>query len=114
MKRFRPILAAVLGLMLWVQGVALAAAPIGPIAPAQADSAMQMPCHDDAATSASDCCDSECPELAGCAMGHLSAATPIAPALLEPAANEFAATGGWPLKTAALSLPDRPPILSHD
>lgn len=117
MKRHRPLLSAVLGLMLCVQGLAIAAAPVD-VAAAQAestaDSAMAMPCHGDSAAGAPcDCCDGDCPDMASCVIGHFFAAPPSTAALFEPAAPVAVATGGWSLQTAVLSLPVRPPIASH-
>jgi hypothetical protein len=112
MKRFRPLLNAVLGLMLCVQGLAIAAAPVA-VAADEAESAMAMPCHGDAADVACDCCDGDCPDMASCVVGSFFAAMPAAPALLEAAAQAAASTGGWSLQTAVLPLPVRPPIPFH-
>ena len=117
MKRHRPLLSAVLGLMLCVQGLAIAAAPVDGVeaqAESAAESAMAMPCHGDSAASAPcDCCDGDCPDMASCAIGHFFAAPPSTAALFEPAAQVAVAAGGWSLQTAVLSLPVRPPIVFH-
>jgi hypothetical protein len=113
MKRHRPLIAAVLGLMLCVQGLAIAAAPVDMPAD-ETEAAMEMPCHGDSAELAPcDCCDGDCPDMASCAVGHFFAAPPSAVAPLEPAAQAAAAATGWSLQTAVLSLPVRPPIAAH-
>lgn len=109
MATLRPLLAAALGLMLCVQGVAIAAAPI---AAADADSAMEIPCHDGAAASAADCCDADCPDLAGCFLGHFAGA-PAAGTAASPSPRSLAAARGWSPKTAVSPLPLRPPITAH-
>jgi hypothetical protein len=113
MESLRPLVAAVLGLMLCVQGLALAAAPVDLPADETA-SAMAMPCHGDSGDVAPcDCCDGDCPDMASCVIGYFFAAPPATPAPLAPAAHLAAATDGWSLKTAVLSLPVRPPIVIH-
>lgn len=113
MKRHHPLLAAVLGLMLCVQGLAIAAAPVD-VAADEAESTMEMPCHGDSSDVAPcDCCDGDCPDMASCAIGHFFAAPPSAVAPLEPAAQVAASRIGWSLQTAVLPLPVRPPIASH-
>jgi hypothetical protein len=113
MKRHHPLLAAVLGLMLCVQGLAIAAAPVD-VQPDETEAAMEMPCHGESAdVAACDCCDGDCPDMASCAIGHFFAAPPSAAAPLPPAAQAVAAATGWSLQTAVLSLPVRPPIAFH-
>ena len=113
MKRHRPLIAAFLGLMLCVQGLAIAAAPVD-LAADEAESAMEMPCHGESAdVAACDCCDGDCPDMASCAIGHFFAAPPSAAAPLEPVAHAVASPRGWSLQTAELSLPVRPPIAFH-
>ena len=113
MKRIRPLLTALLGLMFWVQGMAVAAAPVD-VPAAEAESAMEMPCHGDAPDVAPcDCCDGDCPDMASCALGHFFTAPPSAVASFEAAAHAAVPAAGWSLKTAVLSLPVRPPIASH-
>ena len=107
MRKLRPFLTAVLGLMLWVQGIALAAAPLPPTQ----DSAMEMPCHGDPAPC--DCCAGDCPDMAGCVIGHFFAALPATPALPATAVHAAVTTGAWSPKTAVLPLPLRPPITVH-
>jgi hypothetical protein len=112
MKRLRPLLNALLGLVFCVQGLAIAAAPID-LPAAATDGAMEMPCHDGAGLAPCDCCGSACPDMAGCVIGHFFAAAAAAPAPLAPAAHAPIATDGWSPKTAAPSLPVRPPIVFH-
>ena len=111
MQTLRPILTALLGLTLWVQGLAIAAAPVD--MPDEPDAAMEMPCHGEAASAPCDCCDGDCPDMASCVIGHFFAASPHLPVPATALAQAAAATGGWSLKTAVLSLPVRPPIRSH-
>src|SRR5690349_2165656 len=108
MQKLRPLLTAVLGLMLWVQGLAIAAAPVE--APTDAASAMEMPCH--GATAPCDCCDGDCPDMAGCVIGSF-AGTPATAAPLVRVAQAHVTARGWSAKTAVLPLPLRPPIVSH-
>ena len=112
MEKLRPLLAAILGLTLWVQGLAIAAAPMATAD--AADSAMEMPCHGDdvAAPSACDCCDGDCADMAGCVIGHFAGA-PFTAMVATSAPHPAAAPRGWSPKTAVLSLPVRPPIVSH-
>ena len=58
----RPFVTALLGLTLWVQGLALAAAPVEMPDAAASAMEMEMPCHGDAATAPCDCCDGDCNE----------------------------------------------------
>jgi hypothetical protein len=112
MHNFRPLLAAVLGLTLWVQGVAIATAPIA--SAEAADSAAQMPCHGDPAPTVSpcDCCDGDCVNMTGCVVGSFVAAAAIVVPADAPAHAVIAARA-WPVKTASPPLPLRPPITSH-
>lgn len=112
MLKLRPFLTALLGLMLWVQGLAIAAAPIA-VAGAAAN-AVEMPCHDSAASDGApfDCCDSDCPDMAGCVIGHF-AGIPAAAATVASAAQAAVAPRGWSPQTTILPLPLRPPITSH-
>lgn len=80
MKRFRPALNLIVGLLLLVQGVAAASTSVAPLDAADpaADVAMAaMPCHGDmsAGASESSCCDADCPNMAACAMGHIATAS---------------------------------------
>ena len=114
MTRLRPLLAAILGLTLWAQGFAIAAAPVA-VADEAAESATEMPCHGDEAPSLPpcDCCDGDCADMAGCVIGHFFAAAPAVPVPLAAAPHAAAAPRGWSAKTAVLSLPVRPPIVFH-
>jgi hypothetical protein len=112
MDKLRPFVAAVLGLTLWVQGVAIAAAPVAPVE--EADSAMEMPCHGDPAPTVSpcDCCDGDCSNMTGCVVGSfVGAAAVVVPA--DPPAHAVIAARAWPVKTALSPLPLRPPITSN-
>ena len=112
MQKLRPFVAAILGLTLWVQGVALAAAPSA--AAEAADGGEQMPCHGDEAPAVSpcDCCDGDCVNMTGCVVGSfVAAAAIVVPA--DPPARAAIAARAWPVKTASSPLPLRPPITSH-
>ena len=113
MEKLRPFLAAVLGLTLWVQGFAIAAAPIA-VADEAAESSMETPCHGDEAPSLPpcDCCDGDCPDMSGCAAGSFAAA-PTAPAQTDAPLHVAIATRGWSSQTDVPSLSPRPPIVSH-
>lgn len=112
MQKLRPLLAALLGLMLWVQGVAIAAAPIA--SAEAADSAAQMPCHGDPApaVSACDCCDGDCTSMTGCVVGSFVGAS-TAPVPADPPARAAIVARTWSAKTVVSPLPLRPPITSH-
>jgi hypothetical protein len=117
MEKLRPFLAAFLGLTLWVQGMAIAAAPaaMADAAPAAADTAMEMPCHgDEAAPSVSpcDCCDGDCANMTGCVVGSFVGAATV-PVAADPPAHAAIAARTWSAKTAVSPLPLRPPITSH-
>jgi hypothetical protein len=113
MQKLRPFLTALLGLTLWVQGFAIAAAPVAVAADA-ADTAIEMPCHGDAAASvaACDCCDGDCDDMAGCVVGSFAGAPAV---LLQADLTPQAAIAAraWSVKTAVSPLPLRPPIVSH-
>jgi hypothetical protein len=113
MQRFRPFLTALLGLTLWVQGLAIAAAPAA-MAAQDADTSMEMPCHGDdpAPASPCDCCDGDCANMTGCVVGSfVGAAALLVPA--DPPDHAAVATHAWSAKTAVSPLPLRPPITSH-
>lgn len=110
MKRLRPFLTALLGLMLWVQGLAMAAAPFA--SAEAAASVMEMPCHGTADGSAFDCCDSDCPDMAGCVSVPL-AGIPVAAQFALPTPQPLAAACGWSVQTAVPPFPLRPPIVSR-
>jgi hypothetical protein len=111
-NRFRPLLTAVLGLMLCVQGMAIAAAPVE--LPADPASSMEMPCHGDVSTdvAACDCCDGDCPDMAGCAIGHFAGVPALALSFIAPSQGA-SASATWAPKTAAPPFPLRPPIGFH-
>lgn len=113
MQKLQPFLTALLGLTLWVQGFAIAAAPVAVAADA-AESAIEMPCHGDAAASvaACDCCDGDCDDMAGCVVGSFAGA-PVALPQADVAPQAPVAAGNWSVKTALSPLPLRPPITSH-
>ena len=110
MEKLRPFLAVVLGLTLWVQGVAIAAAPVATAAASSAE----MPCHGDKAPSAApcNCCDNDCTDMMGCAAGSI-AGTPFVPVPAVPPPHAAIAARSWAPQTAVLPLPLRPPIVSH-
>lgn len=112
MKKLRPYLTAILGLMLWVQGMAVAAAPVK-VAEDPA-SAMEMPCHgkDSAGAAACACCDDACPDMASCVIGHF-AGTPVTALHFTVIAQAAIPAAGWSLQTSVPPLPLRPPIASH-
>jgi hypothetical protein len=118
MKRDRTWLNLLLGLVLLVQGLAVAAAPRGVAsrAPAATEAAsMPAHCPDMAAPGeASDpagpsCCDASCPDMTTCALGHSAAAITIGPIGIRPA-DTFGTSppGPFPLARAPGS-PLRPP-----
>jgi hypothetical protein len=115
MKRFRPALNAVLGLLLLVQGVAAAATGFAPISADETATEMAaMPCHGDmtGAGGHASCCDADCPNMAACALGHIAAAS--APSL-DVVATAHPARVTLLSAPVALPLPSllRPPISFH-
>ena len=120
MKSLRPWVNAILGLLMLVQGFAVAAGDQPPHK-AQPDSAAaastQMPCHggpdkDAPAPCAKSCCDGGCSGMTSCAFGHLAVATALSidwsvPAMEQPGSPllVFVST-----ETQALL---RPPIAIH-
>lgn len=111
MQKLRPFLTALLGLTLWVQGLAIAATPVA--AQDEAGAAMMMPCAGDVAgTSTGDCCDRDCAQMPGCAVGQL-AGTPAVAAPLVAAGQVAAHVPGWSSKTTVPPFPIRPPIVSR-
>jgi hypothetical protein len=117
MQKLRPFLTALLGLTLWVQGLAIAAAP-GAMAAQAADTASaasEMPCHGDepaATVSPCACCDGDCANMTGCAVGSFVGAAALrVPA--DPPAHATVAAHTWSAKTVVSPLPLRPPISSH-
>ena len=127
MEKLRPLLAVVLGLMLWVQGIAIAAAPVAvaDMTSKGTDSfeaqrspsplkSVEMPCHGDEAPSVPpcECCDGDCTGMAGCAAGSV-AGTPFVSVPAEAPLHGAIAARSWSAQTAVLPLPIRPPIVSH-
>ena len=120
MRRHRTLVTLLLGLILLVQGYAVAAAPyVGAPAPAQAEMAAMadMPCHahmaKDAAKQTPACCDSDCPNMTTCLLGHL-AVMPPAPQLQPLPDTSRSSLLPAPTKQARLSSPVfRPPIRLH-
>lgn len=112
MEKLRPYLTAILGLMLWVQGMAMAAAPVA--VAREPDSAMEMPCHGDEAPAADACacCDDACADMASCVIGHY-AGTPATAFHFAAAPQAALPAAGWSLQTSVPPLPLRPPIASH-
>ena len=113
MQKLRPYLTALLGLTLWVQGLAIAAAPVA-LAADTAETAIEMPCHGDAAASvaACDCCDGDCNDMAGCVVGSFAGA-PVVLLQADVTPQTAAAARTWSVTTAISPLPLRPPIASH-
>jgi hypothetical protein len=120
MKRDRTWLNLLLGLVLLVQGFAVAAAPRGMARHATpAAEAASMPAHCPgmaASGEASDhagpsCCDESCPDMTTCALGHYAAAIAIGPIGVRHA-DPFGVSlpGPVPL-TRAPGSPLRPPNL---
>jgi hypothetical protein len=112
MLKLRPYLTAVLGLMLWVQGMAMAAVPVA--VAQEPDSAMEMPCHGDEAPAADACacCDDACPDMASCVIGHF-AGTPATALHFAAATQAALPAAGWSLQTFVPPTPLRPPIVTH-
>ena len=122
MTSLRPLLSALLGLALLVQGVAVAATPLAS-APSEPVAAQQsapdaMPCHGDvqkadpADMPPCDCCDDGCADMSGCAFGHLALVSAVR-LQLAPVAQSVSVTPD----RAADSVPPpsrlRPPISFH-
>lgn len=118
LKRHPLWIAVPMGLLLLLQALAVAAAPISGDGSDDHGAAMTMsPCHGDAnasdtATAAADCCDADCPHMAACALGHLAAATPMVASLARPAtAATVVSVDRLILRPPTPQL--RPPIVSH-
>ena len=123
MKSLRPLLSAVLGLALLVQGVAVAATPHAPkaaaaAAAAQSAPASEMPCHGKsqaakpAAKAICPCCDGDCPDMSGCASGHF-AAVPTIKLQLPPVRQAVLIAPDRAAESVALPFRLRPPIVLH-
>ncbi len=117
-SRHRLWIALPMGLLLLLQALAVAAAPIRGDGTDDGGTAMMLsPCHDDAAATGdtaatADCCDADCPHMAACALGHLAAATPVVAVLARPPAATVAARADrLTLRPPTPQL--RPPIVSH-
>ena len=119
----RPWLNAVLGLMLLVQGVALASAPLALPPAADTEQAATdtdteaMPCHGTAPAPDTDsapcaCCDHACPDMAACAAGHLAAA-PVFQLRFAPAPQPAIAAPERAVVNVSPPLRLRPPIALH-
>lgn len=117
MKRFRPALNAVIGLLFMVQGVAVASAEITPLDAGDISaeaSAAAVPCHGDqtGGTDLDSCCDADCPNMAACALGHIAAASAQSVPIAAAQHPLRAATVLPPLASAPPSHL-RPPISLH-
>jgi hypothetical protein len=119
MRRIRSVLSVALGLLLVAQGFAVAAAEYRTTAaePAQAQAVQAdaaMPCHggptppEDSAS----CCDSDCPNMTTCVLGHLAVAAPLH-VDSTPVSQEFAAGRAAPPMAATPQTLLRPPIALH-
>lgn len=120
MKRFRTLLSVLLGLVLLLQGLAVSAAPYAKMAdPAEAEMAMdmEMPCHgqmsDKAGTQKRSCCNSTCPDMTTCALGHIAASIDVMTVALSPAAYAEHSFTAVHAATRSLTTPLRPPISLH-
>jgi len=114
MTRLRPFIHAILGLVLLVQGFAVAAAdrridlsnPDATVASEQA-----MPCHD-GMSGAAGCCEADCPDMASCALSHIATAPAATPLVARPAARPISTPTLMSSAAAPRSLL-RPPIALH-
>lgn len=106
--RTRTWLAALLGLLLLLQGYAVAAAPRA--------SAAEAPCpmHAQGLPDAAqpDCCDADCPSMATCLLAHFVAIPELALAIV-PAADERPAFMAARARAGNPASPLRPPIALH-
>jgi hypothetical protein len=118
LKRHPLWIAVPLGLLLLLQALAVAAAPIRGDGADNGDTPMTMsPCHGDANASgdtpaAAECCDADCPHMAACALGHLAAPATLLPLMVRPSLETAS-----PLADRLTLRPPtprlRPPIVSH-
>lgn len=89
MRRCRPLLSFLLGLLFLVQGLAAAAAPLPAVA-SEAATVMQdamPPCHAEAMAAEADsapCCHADCPDMTHCVLSQLLAAAEFSLALRGP------------------------------
>ncbi len=119
MKRYRTLLSVLLGLVLLVQGVAVAAAPYAMLFdadPVVMTMDADMPCHGQAASdseqSGSSCCDAVCPDMTSCMLGHLAINASFQ---LTTVHSPGELPGLIPVRIIAQSPPSllRPPITLH-
>lgn len=120
MIRYRTLLSILTGLVLLVQGFAVAAAPRMQLSDtAETGIAVDMPCHgqvltqtDDGAEPQASCCDESCPNMTTCALGAMTSVTVPSIILHRPAQVE---RGFTPIAAprAAFCPLLRPPISLH-
>lgn len=119
MKRFRPVVHAILGLLLLVQGFAVASASSKVAAAGDnASAAAAMPCHGEhhgdqgGGSKHMSCCDADCPDMMSCALGAMAMASAQTFEIVAPQQAMFPALVAAP---ATLPPPSflRPPIASH-
>jgi hypothetical protein len=119
MKRHRTVLSVLLGLVLLVQGVAVAAAPYAMFIdsdPAAMTMDADMPCHgqadDQAVNDPASCCDADCPDMTSCMLGHLAINTSFQ---LTTVHSPDTAPHLAPVRVISHSPPTllRPPITLH-
>jgi len=116
MKRLRPVVHVLLGLVLMVQGIAVAAAERGVQEPeavaAAASTDTVVPCHEGAPVTAASCCDEACPDMTTCALSHLATAPAAAPVIGHATSSVPSASTREP-DTAPRPSFLRPPIAPH-
>jgi hypothetical protein len=117
MTRLRAALNLLVGLVLLVQGFAVAAAPLaavsdnGSVQTTAATSA--MPCHGDQTPDGPahpSCCDEACPDMTSCALGHLAVTPLLRLEVAAPSHDFIAATVPVPATFTPQSRL-RPPIV---
>lgn len=118
MKRYRTLLSVLLGLVLLLQGLAVSAAPYPKVPdPVEAEMAMEMPCHGQMSEKSGkqqrSCCDSTCPDMTTCALGHIVATIEILTVTGSPATHAEPRFTIAQATTRALTTPLRPPISLH-
>lgn len=116
MKRSRTGLSLFLGLMLLVQGFAVSAAyPAMPDDPAAV--VVEVDCHGNpvhgspTVSTRHDCCDTACPDMSTCLLGHLAGTAVIVLPDLKPAVRVVPDFKSARVTTRALITPLRPPII---
>lgn len=118
MNRARPLVHLLLGLLLLVQGYAVAAAPRGiahPATPSAVHATAVSHCH--AMAHAGDakqhpkpaCCDDSCPDMTTCALGHLATA-PVSSVVIAAPSSASGVSLVPPPAWHAPASPLRPPI----